>query len=97
MFSFSMDKSVPLDVTPGELAQQNIGESRDLVERLRATDQYRADERYYRAENASPASLQEAISYVQGIFFHPPQRVWFGDEVHEVTDDDLAGTKKPTS
>ena len=95
MFRFSMENNVQLDTNPRQLATANITPDEDFAERLKDTDEYRRDEQYYRAENESPASLGEAIEFVQGIFFHPPRRVWLDGALHEVKPDDLSGLRKP--
>jgi hypothetical protein len=99
MFSFSMDKNVRFDVRGKQLAQQAIGEDRELEQFLRDNGGYRDDELYFRAENAQPKTLQDAIAFVQGIFFHPPNRIWLGHEAEalEVTDEDVAGARKPVT
>lgn len=95
MFSFSMDKNVPLDTGRGQLAHHGIGEDHDLARRLRDRGELRDDRLYYRAENENPRTIQEAVEYVQKIFFHPPEQVWMGGEVIDVTDEHLEGTRKP--
>lgn len=97
MFRFSIDKETPLDASPSQLTQNAITEDEDFPQRLKEVDQYEADERYFRAENANPKSLKEAIEFVQGILFHPPARVWLDGELHEVKASDLRGTDKPTA
>ena len=97
MFSFSMDKNVPLDVSGNQLAGHGIGEDADLARSLRDTGGGREDERYFRAENERPETVKEAVQYVLGIFFHPPLRVWLNGNPVEVTDEHLDGIRKPTA
>lgn len=98
MFSFSIAREAAGNVRKDQLATHDIGESRDLLERLRETDEYRDDEVYFRAENAKPRNVREAIQFVQGIFFSAPNRVWLGgDDAHEVTEEDLRGLEKPVT
>lgn len=96
MFSFSIKKDDATDVRKTTFVSHGITEdSRHLKEQLRNTGAYRDDELYYRAENADPDSLAEAVEFVQGIFYVAPSRVWIGDEAYEVTDQDVANVEKP--
>lgn len=87
MFRFSIDNTVAVDVNDGELVTASIGIDNDFAERLRMTDDYRDDETVFRAENENPETLEEAVAFVQGIFFRAPNRVWLGatGDAQEVT------------
>lgn len=87
MFRFSMDNTAEVDINADQLATANIGRDDDFAERLRMTDDYRDDETVFRAENADPETLDEAVAYVQGLFFRAPNRVWLGStgDAQEVT------------
>ncbi len=87
MFRFTISNDVEVDVNAGELETANIGRDDSFAERLRMTDSYRDDETVFRAENENPETLEEAVAYVQGIFFRAPNRVWLGGDgdAQEVT------------
>lgn len=86
MFRFSIDNTVDVDINDDQLATANVGRDDDFAERLRRTNDYRDDETVFRAENADPETLEEAVAFVQGLFFRAPDRVWLGDgEGQEVT------------
>lgn len=89
MFRFSIDNTTEVDVNQGELATASIGRDDHFAERLRMTDDYRDDETVFRAENENPETLEEAVAFVQGIFFRAPNRVWLGTtgDAQEVTDE----------
>ena len=95
MYRFSFDKNVSLPAGARQLADAGITEDESFASELQDTGAYRENERYFRVENRSPDTLEEAIEYVQGILFHPPNRVWMGDRVCEVEAEDLAGVEKP--
>ena len=97
MFRFSMDANTPLDVNKSQLDTANIVEEPRYAETLRETDEYREGERYFRAENETPASVEAAVDYVRGIFFHVPSRVWLEGAVHEVGAEDADETGAPTA
>lgn len=80
MFRFAMHREDVTAVTEKQLISHNISVDEDLVEIL--GDEARDDERYFRAENVDPASPEEAVAFVKGIFFFPPRRVWLGGEAH---------------
>lgn len=95
MFRFAYDKDTPVAANAKELATAGITEDRDWGERLDERDETLANERYYRVENETPDSVAEAVSYVQGIMMHPPERVWIEGEPHIVGDDDVGSASKP--
>ncbi len=87
MFRFSISNTREVDVNAGELETANVGRDDSFAERLRMTGDYRDDETVFRAENANPQTLDEAVAYVQGLFFRAPDRVWLGSggDAQEVT------------
>ena len=97
MFRFSMGKDAPLDVNKSQLDTANIVEEPRYADVLRDAGEYRDGERYFRAENESPESVEAAVDYVRGLFFHAPSRVWLDGEVHEVTAEDADETGAPTA
>ena len=97
MFRFSIDADTPIDATPSQLAAQHITEDDDFAARLHGAGEFEEGERYFRAENVTPTSVVEAVSYVQGILFHPPARVWLDGALHEVTDEHVGAARKPTT
>ncbi len=97
MFSFSMDKNARLDINRSQLAHHGVGKDTTLERQLQDEGDYRDDELYFRAENASPETVQAAVQYVLGLFFHPPLRVWLSADAVEVTDEHLDGIRKPTA
>ena len=95
MFRFSMAENAELDVNKSQLDTANIVEEPRYADVLRDTGEYRDGERYFRSENESPASVEAAVDYVRGIFFHAPNRVWLEGEVHEVTAEDADESGAP--
>lgn len=96
MFSFAIDKGAA-DTRKTQLASHAITEDRELAHRLRLSGEYDEGEAYYRAENETPKSVEEAIEFVQGICFRAPNRVWIGDDEYEVTQEMTENTDKPTA
>lgn len=84
MFHFSFEQDAPLTADEDQQATANVTEVRDWAERLKQSGEYSADERYFRAENEDPDTVEEAVDFVRGIFGHVPRRVWMDDEVHEL-------------
>ena len=97
MFRFSMEKGIRFDTNSGQLVTANIAPDEDWGERLKGTGEYKEDESYFRAENMQPKSVEQAVEFVQGIFFHAPNRVWIGGEGHEVTEAIANSVRKPTA
>lgn len=97
MFRFSIPEGTPIDASPSQLAAQNITRDQDFAGRLQDAGEFESGEVYYRAENASPGSVREAVSFVRGLLFTSPARVWLDGELHEVGPDDLAGADKPVA
>lgn len=95
MFRFSIDRDTPVDTNPSQLATAGVTEDRQFAENL--GDDHRDDERYYRAENETPADVREAVGFVRGLFFHVPARVWLDGALHEIDADDYAAADKPTT
>lgn len=89
MFRFSIDADATRAASTDQLATHNIQEDEETA---RAEG---GDERYYRAENASPESVEEAVVFVQGVFRRAPNRVWIDGEEHAVTAGDTRGTGRP--
>ena len=97
MFRFSMGGDAELDVNKSQLDTANIVEEPRYADVLRDAGEYQDGERYFRAENEAPASIEAAVDYVRGIFFHAPNRVWLEGEVYEVSADDADETGAPTT
>lgn len=97
MFHFAIEDDVAIDASASQLTSQNITEDPDWAERLRNRGESKKRERFFRVENVSPKSVEEAVSFVQGILFHAPTRVWLGDEEHEVSHAVDERTRKPTA
>lgn len=84
MFRFSIDRASAERANKEQLASHDVGPDEDWEEGLRDTGDYRDEEAYFRADTTTPSSVEEAVSYVQGLFFTTPERVWIGDDVHEI-------------
>lgn len=97
MFRFSMDENASLDVNKSQLDTANIVEEPRYAETLREAGEFQEGERYFRAENETPESVEAAADYVRGIFFHAPSRVWLEGAVHEVGAGDADETGAPTA
>ncbi len=97
MFRFSVDNDTAKRVDKKQLASNNVAPDEDWERGLRDTDDHVEGESYFRAETANPSSLEEAISFVQGLFFTTPDRVWIGDEVYEVDEEDVERARKSTA
>lgn len=97
MFRFSVDKDSAKRVNKKQLASNNVGPDEDWEQGLRDTDAYDANERYFRADTASPASVEDAVSFVQGLFFTTPERVWIGDEVFDIDEETANRARKSTA
>lgn len=95
MYRFAIKDDVELATNARQLAEAGITEDESFAETLRDTEAYAGDERYFRVENRTPASVAEAAEYVQGVLFHPPRRVWIDGEIYPVEADDLAAAEKP--
>lgn len=97
MFRFSVDKDSAERADKKQLASHEIGPDEDWEQGLRDTNAYREDERYFRADGTTPASVNDAVSFVQGLFFTTPERVWLGDEVFEVDTETANRARKSTA
>lgn len=97
MFRFSVESASAERANKKQLASNNVGPDEDWEEGLRDTDDHVEGESYFRAETVNPSSLEEAISFVQGLFFTTPERVWIGDEVYEIDEETAAGARKSTA
>ena len=97
MFQFSIEKTVRPGASTGSPASHAITEDPDWAERLKNTGEYRENERYFRAENENPDSVEKAVEFVQGIFFHPPTRVWIDDKEYTVTESIEERVRKPVA
>jgi hypothetical protein len=95
MFRFSIDRIAARDANQGQLVSACITLDEDFSQRMTEAGEDRAYELFYRVENRIPKTPVEAVEFVQGVFFHPPERVWIGDEEYEVTDEDVATIRKP--
>ena len=97
MFRFSVDKDSAKRVNKKQLASNDVGPDEDWEQGLHDTDAYNENESYFRAETASPASVEDAISFVQGLFFTTPERVWIGDELFEIDEETANRARKSTA
>lgn len=97
MFRFSVDKDSAKRANKKQLASNDVGPDEDWEQGLRDTDAHNENESYFRAETASPASVEDAISFVQGLFFTTPERVWIGDELFEVDEEMANRPRKSTA
>lgn len=97
MFRFSVDRESAERANEKQLASNDVGRDDDWEEGLRDTGDYRKSEVYFRADTVTPGSPEEAVTYVQGLFFTTPERVWIGDDVYEVDKDMTARAEKATS
>ena len=99
MFRFSIDNTVDVDINRDQLATAGIGRDDDFAERLRMTGDYRDNETVFRAENENPETVEEAVAFVQGLFFRAPDRVWLGatGDAQEVTDEIANRVEPPTA
>lgn len=97
MFRFSVDRKSAERVNQKQLASHAVGRDDDWEEGLRDTGDYRNAEAYFRADTTSPDSVEEAISYVQGLFFTTPERVWIGDDLFEIDQEMTERAQKSTS
>ena len=97
MFRFSVDRESAERVNEKQLASNGVGRDDDWEEGLRDTDDFRSEEAYFRADTTTPNSVEEAVSYVQGLFFTTPERVWLGDELHEIDREVTERVQKSTS
>lgn len=97
MFRFSVDTSSAERVNEKQLASHDVGRDDDWAQGLRDTDEYHDSEAYFRAETQTPKSIEEAVTFVQGLFFTTPERVWIGDELHEIDQETAERSAKATS
>lgn len=97
MFRFSVDKESAERANKKQLASNDVGPDEDWEEGLRDTDDYRDSERYFRADTVTPKSVEEAISYVQGVFFTTPERIWIGGDLYEIDEEDTERAEKSTA
>lgn len=84
MFRFSMDPESAKLANEKQLISHGVGRDDDWPESMEGTGEYRDDETYFRADQTTPESLEDAVSFVQGIFGAAPERVWLGGEMFEV-------------
>lgn len=97
MFRFSVDNESAKHVNKKQLASNDVGPDDDWEQGLRDNDEHVEGESYFRADGVTPSSLEEAISYVQGLFFTIPERVWIGGEVHQVDEEAAERARKSTA
>lgn len=97
MFRFSIDRASAERANKKQLASHDVGPDEDWEEGLRDTGDYRGEEAYFRADTTTPSSVEEAVSYVQGLFFTTPDRVWIGDDVFEIDQETAASASKSSS
>lgn len=96
MFRFSIDQSSAERANEKQLASHNVGPDEDWAEGLRDTEGIRESEAYFRAETQTPKSIEEAVRFVQGLFFTTPERVWIGDDVYEVDQETVERAQRTT-
>lgn len=97
MFRFSVDKESAERANRKQLASNDVGPDEDWEQGLRDTDDFDPNERCFRADTKTPSSVEEAVTFVRGLFFTAPDRVWIGDEVHHVDERTARRAEKSTS
>lgn len=97
MFRFSVDRESANRANEKQLASHDVGRDDDWEEGLRDTGDHRSTEAYFRADTTTPNSVEEAVSFVQGLFFTTPERIWMRDEVHEINRDTTERAEKVSS
>lgn len=88
MFRFSVDAATAERANKKQLASNNITLDEDWEKSLADEGDERADERCFRAETSSPKSIEDAVSFVRGHFRSAPTRVWMGDELYELAEEE---------
>lgn len=97
MFRFTMDNETEVDLSGAELTTAGIGRDDVFADALRDTDDLPDNETVFMCER-DVDDLDEAVEFVQGIFFHPPTRVWLnGEDAQPVTTEVVARVRKPTT
>lgn len=96
MFRFTMDNTVEVDLSGAELTTAGMGRDDVFADALRETNDLPENETVFQCERQVD-DLDEAVEFVQGVFFHPPTRVWLGADEHVVTDELVARVRKPTA
>jgi len=96
MFRFTMDNETEVDLSGAELTTAGIGRDDVFADALRDTDDLPDNETVFLCER-DVKDLDEAVEFVQGVFFHPPTRVWLGEDALTVTDEVVARVRKPTA
>jgi hypothetical protein len=97
MFRFTMDNTVEVDLSGAELTTAGMGRDDVFADALRDTDDLPENETVFMCERPV-ADLDEAVEFVQVVFFHPPTRVWLdGEDAQTVTDEVVARVRKPTA
>lgn len=91
MFRFSIDEETASRTNAKQLASNNITRDEDWEEGLRDTQADVPGERCFRAETLTPKSVDEAVSFVQSYFLTVPNRVWIGDQLYEVGEQEERG------
>lgn len=97
MFRFSIDKDSAERASEKQLISNDVGRDEDWEEGLRDTGEFDPAERCFRADTATPSSVDEAVSFVQGLFFTTPERVWIGDEVYRIDEETVQRAEKSTT
>ena len=85
MFRFSLEEGTRITADDEQLAEAGITQDEGFSRGLEQAGATGANDVIFRVENESPATVQGAVTYVQGVLGTAPRRVWLGDEVHEVT------------
>lgn len=76
-----------------QLASNNVTPDEDWEAGLKDADDYVPGERCFRAETETPQSVDDAVDFVRGLLVTTPNRVWIGDERHEI--DGLEADARP--
>ena len=95
MYRYSIPKDAIIGTNDRQLVEAGITPDDDFPESLRDTGEYRDDERYFRVENVSAGSPEEAIAYAQGVIHTSPSRVWIDGEMFDAGDIDDTRIDKP--
>lgn len=84
MFRFSIEHDTTLTANESQMASADVVEDEDYRQRLQDTGEEGGQERYFRAENEEPGSLEEAVDFVRSLLGTVPRRVWIDGEEHVV-------------
>ena len=89
MYRFSIPTDAIIGTNDSQLVEAGITPDDDFPESLEDTGEYRDDERYFRVENVTARSAEEAVAYAYGVIQTAPSRVWIDGEMFDASDIDL--------